>query len=164
MKTDLFQSCGHCWVFQMCCSIECSTFTASSFRIWNSSTGISSPLLALFIVMLSKAHLWLGSTGKTLASALEWRWQPNRNIDSGDKNTDRKGMAMKDKGNVHILQKYKGKRNAQAKPLSHHHLPLTLFNKAIVPHYRDAKGIRILKSVPQRHSNRKKILHTNLRE
>ena len=29
----------------------------SSFRIWNSSTGIPSPPLALFIVMLSKAHL-----------------------------------------------------------------------------------------------------------
>ena len=38
MKTDLFQSCGHCWVFQICWHIECSTFTASSFRIWNSST------------------------------------------------------------------------------------------------------------------------------
>ena len=38
MKTDLFQSCGHCWVFQICWHIECSIFTASSFRIWNSST------------------------------------------------------------------------------------------------------------------------------
>ena len=57
MKTDLFQSCGHCCVFQMCWHIECSTFTASSFRIWNSSTGIPSPPLALFVVMLSKAHL-----------------------------------------------------------------------------------------------------------
>jgi len=57
MKTDLFQSCGHCWVFQMCWHIECSTFTASSFRIWNSSTGIPSPPLALFVVMLPKAHL-----------------------------------------------------------------------------------------------------------
>ena len=35
--------------------------TASSFRIWNSSTGIPLPLLALFIVMLSKAHLTLYS-------------------------------------------------------------------------------------------------------
>ena len=52
MKTDLFQSCDHCWVFQICWHIECSTFTASSFRIWNSS-----PPLALFIVMLPKAHL-----------------------------------------------------------------------------------------------------------
>ena len=37
--------------------IKCSTFTASSFRIWNSSTGIPSPPLALFVVMLSKADL-----------------------------------------------------------------------------------------------------------
>ena len=57
MKTDIFQSSGHCWVFQICWHIECSTFTASSFRIWNSSTGIPSPPLALFVVMLSKAHL-----------------------------------------------------------------------------------------------------------
>ena len=42
-------SCGHCWVFQICWHIECSTFTASSFRIWNSSTGIPSPPLALNI-------------------------------------------------------------------------------------------------------------------
>ena len=36
---------------------ECSIFTASSFRVWNNSTGISSPPLALFLVMLPKAHL-----------------------------------------------------------------------------------------------------------
>ena len=48
---------GHCSVFQICWHIECSTFTASSFRIWNSSTGIPSPPLALFIEMLPKAHL-----------------------------------------------------------------------------------------------------------
>ena len=47
-----FPVCGHCWVFQMCWHIECSTFTASSFRIWNSSTEILSPPLALFVVML----------------------------------------------------------------------------------------------------------------
>ena len=57
MKTDVFQSCGHCWVFQICCYIECSILTASSFRIWNSSAEIPSPPLALFIVMLLKAHL-----------------------------------------------------------------------------------------------------------
>ena len=57
MKTDLFQSCGNCWVFQTCWHIECSTFTASSFRIWNSSTGIPLPPLALFVVMLPKVHL-----------------------------------------------------------------------------------------------------------
>ena len=57
MKADLFQSCGHCWVFQICWHIEFSTFTALFFRIWNSSTGIPSPPLALFVVMLCKAHL-----------------------------------------------------------------------------------------------------------
>ena len=61
MKTDLFQSCGHCWVFQTCWHIECSTFTASSFRIWNSSPGIPSFTLALFVVMLPRAHLTLHS-------------------------------------------------------------------------------------------------------
>ena len=55
----LFQSCGHCWVFQICCFIECSTFTASAFRIWNSSAGIPSPTLTLFVVMLPEAHLTL---------------------------------------------------------------------------------------------------------
>jgi len=57
MKTDFFQSCGHCWVFQICWHMECSTFTALSFRIWNISTAIPSPPLALFVVMLPKAHL-----------------------------------------------------------------------------------------------------------
>ena len=55
MKTDVFQSCSHCWVFKIYGHIECSTFTASSFRIWNSSAGIPSPPLALYIVMLPKA-------------------------------------------------------------------------------------------------------------
>ena len=61
MKTALYQSCSHYWVFQICWNIECSTFTALSFRIWNSltgiPTGIPTPPLALFIVMLPKAHL-----------------------------------------------------------------------------------------------------------
>ena len=57
MKTDIFQSCGHCWVFQIYWHIEWSTFTASSFRIWNSSAGIPSPPLALFQGMLPKADL-----------------------------------------------------------------------------------------------------------
>ena len=59
MKTDIFQSCGHCWVFQICWHIEFRTLTASSFRIWNSSA--RSPLLqlVLFIVMLLRAHLTL---------------------------------------------------------------------------------------------------------
>ena len=71
METDLFQFCGHCWVFQICWHVECSIFTASSFRIWNSLTGISSPLLALFIVILPKAHLTLHSRCLVLG---EWSY------------------------------------------------------------------------------------------
>ena len=56
-KLTLFLSCGHRWVFQICWHIECSTLTATSFRILNSSAGIPSPPLALFKVMLFKAHL-----------------------------------------------------------------------------------------------------------
>ena len=80
MKTDLFQSCGHCWVFQICWHIECSTFTVSSFRIWNSLTGIPSPPLALFIVMFSKVHLTShsrisGSRWVITPSWLSWSWR-----------------------------------------------------------------------------------------
>ena len=57
MKTDLFLSSGHCWVFRICWYIDCNTFTASSFRIWNKSAGIPSPPLTLFVVILPKAHL-----------------------------------------------------------------------------------------------------------
>ena len=73
MKTDLFQSCGHCWVFQIGWHIECSTFRASSFRIWNSSTGIPSPPLALFVVMLSKGHL----TSHSRMSGSRWVITPS---------------------------------------------------------------------------------------
>ena len=36
MKTDFFQSCSHCRVFQICWHIECSTLTASCIRTENS--------------------------------------------------------------------------------------------------------------------------------
>ena len=71
-ETDIFQSCGHCWVFQICWHIEYSTFTASSFRIWNNSTGIWSPPLALFIVMFPKAHV----TSHSRMSASRWVMTP----------------------------------------------------------------------------------------
>ena len=65
MKTDLFQSCGHCWVFQICWCVECLSFTASSFRIWNSSMGIPSSPLALF-------------TEKSMAWKIPWMEEPGR--------------------------------------------------------------------------------------
>ena len=68
MKTDLFQSCGHCWVFQTCWHTEFSILTAPSFRILNSSAGVTSPSLALFIVMLPKAHL----TSHSRVSGSRW--------------------------------------------------------------------------------------------
>ena len=61
MKNDLFQSCGHCWVFQICWHIEYRALGSSSFRIWSGSAGMPSPPLALFIVMLPKAHSTLHS-------------------------------------------------------------------------------------------------------
>ena len=68
MKTDLFQSCGHCWVLQIGWHIECSTLAASSFRTWNSLAGILSPPLAVFVVMLPKAHL----TSHSKMSGFRW--------------------------------------------------------------------------------------------
>ena len=56
-EIDLFQCCGHFWASQICWHVEYTALTASSFRIWNSSIGIPSPPLVLFVVMLSKAHL-----------------------------------------------------------------------------------------------------------
>ena len=73
MKTDLFLSCGNCWVFQICWHIGYSTFTTSSFRIWNGSTGIPSPPLALFVVMLPKAHL----TSHSRMSGSGWVFTPS---------------------------------------------------------------------------------------
>ena len=57
MRINLFQSCGHCWVFQICWNIEGNTLIASSFRIWNSSARIPSSTLALLTAVLPKAHL-----------------------------------------------------------------------------------------------------------
>ena len=50
-----------------------STFTASYFRIWNSSTGIPSLPLALFVVMLPKAHL----TSNSRMSGSRWVITPS---------------------------------------------------------------------------------------
>ena len=73
MKTDLFQSCGHCWVFQICWHIECNTFTTSPFRILSSLAGIPSPPLAWVIVMLPKANL----TSHSRMSGSRWMATPS---------------------------------------------------------------------------------------
>ena len=61
------QSFWNCW------HIGCSTFTASSFRIWNSSTGIPLPPLAVFIVILPKANL----TSHSRMSGSRWVITPS---------------------------------------------------------------------------------------
>ena len=73
IKTDLFQSCGFCWVFQICWCIECSTLIASSFRILNTSARISSPPLALFVLILPKTHL----TSHSRMSSSQWVTTPS---------------------------------------------------------------------------------------
>ena len=66
--------------FSKCWHIEFSTFTASSFRIWKSSTGIPSPPLALLGVVLPKAQ-WTyhsrmsGSRWVITASWLSGSWK-----------------------------------------------------------------------------------------
>ena len=67
--------------FPICLHNECNTLTASSFRIWNSSTGIPSPPLALFLVMLPKAHLtsysrMSSSRWGTTSLCLSWSLRP----------------------------------------------------------------------------------------
>ena len=77
MKTDLFQSCSYSWVFQICWHIECSTLTATSFRILNTSAGIPSPPLALFVITLPKACL----TSHSRMSGSRW-WPHHRGYPS----------------------------------------------------------------------------------
>ena len=71
-ETDLFQSCGYCWVFQISWHIECSTLIVSSFRILNNSDRIPSLPLALFIAIFSKAHL----TSHSRMSGSRWVTTP----------------------------------------------------------------------------------------
>ena len=71
MKTYLFQSCAHCWIFQICCHIECSTFTPSSFRIWNNWNFIAST--SFVHSDLSKARL----TSHSRMSASRWVITPS---------------------------------------------------------------------------------------
>ena len=74
MRIDLFQSCGHCWVFQICWHIECNTLLASSFRVFNSSIGIPLHPLALLTAVLPKAQLTSHSrkSGSGWLTTLSW--------------------------------------------------------------------------------------------
>ena len=67
MRINLFQSCGDCWVFQICLHTECNTLMASSFLVLNCSTEIPSHPLALLTAVLLKAH-------QTVTLQNAWLW------------------------------------------------------------------------------------------
>ena len=57
MKTDLFQVCGHCWVFQIVWHIECSTLTASSLAgVTFDSKFVFAPSTILLGLLLAPGH------------------------------------------------------------------------------------------------------------
>ena len=77
MKTELFQSCGHCWVFQICWPTECSTVTASSFKTWNSTAGIpllplASPILICFSSLIPNMLIFTLAVSCLTTSNLPW--------------------------------------------------------------------------------------------
>ena len=56
---------------------ECSTFTASSFRIWNNSTGIPSPPLALFPKLIHKINVIQSKYGQRIfffTKPVKFKW------------------------------------------------------------------------------------------
>ena len=71
MKTDLFQSCGHCWDFQLL-AYWVQYSKSSSLRVWSSSAGILPPPLVFLVVMLHKAHL----TSHSRISGSRWVTTP----------------------------------------------------------------------------------------
>ena len=68
IKSNIFS-----WPMATYWHTECSTFTPSSFRIWNSSAGILSPALAFLVVILPKAHL----TSHSRMSGSRWVITPS---------------------------------------------------------------------------------------
>ena len=74
MRINFFQSCGHCWIFQICWHIECSTLMAPSFRVLNSSPRILSHPLASLTAVLPKAHL----TSHSRMSGSKWETIPSQ--------------------------------------------------------------------------------------
>ena len=62
MKTESFLSCGHSECFTFAGILKEILYQHHLLGFWNSSAKIPSPPLALFIVMLPKAHLTSHST------------------------------------------------------------------------------------------------------
>ena len=70
---QIFSSCGHCWVFQICWHTEYTTLTVSYFGIWNSSAGISSTSTSFVCNNNSKTH-W---TSHSRMSGSRWMTKPS---------------------------------------------------------------------------------------
>ena len=66
MKNDLFHSCGHCWVSHIASIL--SAALSQHHLLGCEITGIPSPALALFVVMLLKVHL----TSHSRMSGSKW--------------------------------------------------------------------------------------------
>ena len=73
MKIDLFQSCGHCWVFQICWHIKCSTLMHYLLGFEIAQLNSITSTVALFVVMLPKAHL----TSHSKMSGSRWVITPS---------------------------------------------------------------------------------------
>ena len=73
MKTDLCHYCGHCWVFQICWQIGCSTLTASSFRIL--------PSVLVKVPSRGRAKSLLESPGRTSGEGWSQGWRTPKSVD-----------------------------------------------------------------------------------
>ena len=62
IKTDLFQSCVHCWIFQICWHTDCITLTASSFRMLNAASEIQ-----ISEIQISEIQI-------ALDQSMNWKW------------------------------------------------------------------------------------------
>ena len=71
MKTDFFQSCGHCWVFQICWHIECSTLTIVLLGLQLHSTGPGYPYFLEEWVVWKALRTWAHVTAPPLISNSE---------------------------------------------------------------------------------------------
>ena len=114
MITDIIKSCGHCKFFQLadnstCWRTEGSTVSVSSCWIWNSSAGIPSPPLGLFVVMLPM-NVWL-QDGGVKGCALNLLLRELQNYNSLLNNCQQENVGTHQKNIPHV----EGQRRSHSK-------------------------------------------------